>query len=183
MTGQIAEILIIDGERMRMTFCPPLPPPLRQRSGPTAQEKEAAKRSAWQRLAAAEIAAGNEDSDFDRFLHSTACWRRYRGTWEKIDAKLYLMHMEGDPEIDAKLPLHADWFTGVLRAPIGEMLLYVHMGFGSVYEREIHIRIERGEVAGGRMWDNRNKRFTESELAEANFPGWENRFPGDDEVF
>lgn len=40
----------------------------------------------------------------------------------------------------------ADWFSGVLRVPQGELLRYVHMGFGSVYERELHISIDKGLV-------------------------------------
>jgi hypothetical protein len=174
MTAQISEILIVDGERMRMAFCPPLPRWSRALKGPSAQEKEAANSSMWQRRAAAEAADGSESGSL---LHSTACWRRYRGTWEIVDGKLYLMHIEGDPELEAKLPLHADWFTGVLRVPIGEMLLYVHMGFGSVYEREIHIRIERGGVVGRRIWHNRGKQFSEPELEYANMPGvrWSHR--------
>ena len=32
------------------------------------------------------------------------------------------------------------------RVPLGERLLYVHMGYGSVFEREVIIRVEKGRV-------------------------------------
>jgi hypothetical protein len=174
MTAQIREILVLDGRRLGMAFCPPLPSPRRQTQGLSEQEKEAGRIGAWQRLAAA--SAGGSD---DRFIGSTACWRRYRGTWEIIDDRLYLMHVEGRFERLGDLPLLADWFTGVLRVPVGDELLYVHMGFGSVYERELHIRVEGGRVTGRREYDNRGRRFDENELAMRNLPGLENEFPGD----
>jgi hypothetical protein len=43
-------------------------------------------------------------------------------------------------------PLFAEWVSGVLRIPRGELLQYVHMGFESVYERELHLRVEAGVV-------------------------------------
>jgi len=46
---------------------------------------------------------------------------------------------------------------------------------------EIHIRIERGRVTGRRVVDNRGKTFDATALGWANVPGWENRFPGDDD--
>jgi hypothetical protein len=180
MTAQIPEILILDGERMRMSFCPPLPSRERQLRPRSEDEEEARRRGAWQRLAAAATAAG--ESEFDRFS-STACWRRYRGTWEIIDDRLYLMHVAGKFEVTGQLPLLADWFTGVLRVAVGEMLHYVHMGFGSMYAREIHIRIEHGQITGRRVYDNRGKPFDENKLAMANLPGDENRFPGDTDDF
>lgn len=76
----------------------------------------------------------------------------------------------------------ADWFSGVIRIPRGEMLHYVHMGFGSVFEQELHIKIERGVVVNSRVIDNRGRIFDERELGWKNLPGGENRFPGDDEL-
>jgi len=54
------------------------------------------------------------------------------------------------------------------------------MGFGSVYEQEIHVQIERGRVTGRRVVDDRGKTFDATALGWANLPGGENRFPGDD---
>src|SRR5215813_12434892 len=76
-------------------------------------------------------------------------------------------------------PLLADWFTGILRVPRCEMLAYVHMGFGSVYEQELHIHVERGRVTGTRVYDNRGKEIDTYRLGGCNLPGKEKRFPGD----
>ena len=77
-------------------------------------------------------------------LFSTACWRGYIGTWEVRDDRFYLVDIEGLWRKEGDDPILADWFTGTLRIPRGEMLHYVHMGFGSVYEKELHIKIEAG---------------------------------------
>lgn len=99
------------------------------------------------------------------FAGSTALWRGYRATWRIDDGKLRLIKTEVEdhskedwawknvpliktfPELKGeKGPIVADWYTGTLRLPQGKMLRYVHMGFGSLYERELLIRIEKGVV-------------------------------------
>jgi hypothetical protein len=40
----------------------------------------------------------------------------------------------------------ANWFSGDLRLPEGKLLQYVHMGYGSVYERELTLSVESGRV-------------------------------------
>jgi len=47
-------------------------------------------------------------------------------------------------------PILATWFSGELRIPEGECVHYEHMGFGSVYERELSIKIDRGIVVMSR---------------------------------
>jgi hypothetical protein len=76
-------------------------------------------------------------------------------------------------------PLLADWFTGVLRIPRGERLAYMHMGFGSVYDEELHIHVEHRRVTGTRVYDNRGKEIDTYRLGVDNLPSRENRFPGD----
>jgi hypothetical protein len=111
---------------------------------------------------------------------STGCWRGYIGTWELKDGKLYLVSIKGGYRLDGDAPLFADWVTAVLRIPEGEMLHYVHMGFGSVFEFENHIKIENGVVVQERRIDNRDKDFSSRSLGWENLPGSENRFDGDD---
>jgi hypothetical protein len=82
--------------------------------------------------------------------------------------------------ITGETPIFADWVTAVLRIPEGEQLHYVHMGFGSVYEFERHIKIVDGLVVEERIIDNRNKDVNPGELGWKNLPGGENRFDGDD---
>lgn len=60
------------------------------------------------------------------------------------------------------------------------MLHYVHMGFGSVYEFETHLKIEKGIVVEERRLDNRGKDFNHGDLGWKNLPGGENTFDGDD---
>jgi len=92
---------------------------------------------------------------------------------------LFLASIEGRFKLIGTEPVLADWFTGVLRVPRGEMLAYVDMGFGSVYEEELHIHVERGRVTGTRVYDNRGKEIDTRRIGVANLPGRENRFPGD----
>jgi len=56
------------------------------------------------------------------------------------------------------------------------------MGFGSVYEQELHIKIENGKVVNSRVVDNRGKDVNISELGWRNLPGFENRFDGEDDL-
>jgi hypothetical protein len=115
-------------------------------------------------------------------LFSTACWRLYQGTWEIKDGRFFLIGIRGRFKLRGEEPLLADWFSGVIRIPKGEELLYVHQGFETVYEQEVHVKIEKGIVVKSRIIDNRNKKHNEWELGDKNLPGRENRFPSDDEL-
>ena len=161
MTAQIPEWLVLDGEETSMAFCPPLPDGHPRIFEPGPDE-------------------GSTDPA-DLILSSTACWRGYRGTWEIKDGLLYLIALRGRLRIREGDPILGDWFSGVLRVPRGEELLYVHMGFGSVYEEEVHIKIEKGRVVATRVLDNRGKTHDGEAIGWSNLPGDENKFPGDDE--
>lgn len=162
MTAQFHENLILDGEKTSMAFCPPLP-----ENHPRIIElsyEEAIK------------------EEVNSLVFSTACWRQYIGTWKIQDEKFYLVTLSGKYKLIGDEPIFADWFTGVLRIPKGKLLHYVHMGFGSVYEQEVHLKIEAGMVTASRTTDNRNKDFSKWDLSRENLPGSENHFPGDDEL-
>jgi hypothetical protein len=159
MTAQIHETLILDGARTSMAFCPPLP-------------------HAHPRVVAVGV---NEQTEETRWLaSSTACWRRYVGTWEVRDDRLFLVGLTGAYTLVGADPLFADWFTGVLRVPRGRELESVHMGFGSLYEEELHLRVEEGIVTGRRQIDNRGKQIDRWNVGLENLPGGENDFDGDD---
>ena len=51
-------------------------------------------------------------------------------------------------------PVFAEWYSGELRIPEGEMLRYVHGGYGTVHERDRLILIERGRLV--RSWVRKN---------------------------
>jgi hypothetical protein len=48
----------------------------------------------------------------------------------------------------------AHWYSGTLRIPQGRRLQYVHMGYGSTYERDLLLEIERGVVVASRVQHN-----------------------------
>lgn len=104
---------------------------------------------------------------------STACWRGYVGTWEIRNEELFLTKLESNykqdefPEVlgqkvdfadflpkASQLPLKATWFTGTLRVPMGEMIQYVHMGFGSIYEQTKFIEVKKGRITSRRVVNN-----------------------------
>jgi tetratricopeptide (TPR) repeat protein len=96
---------------------------------------------------------------FSGFEHSivfsTGCGRGYIGTWEIKDGRFFLVGIRGIYELLGEEPIFADWFTGVLRIPRGEVLNYVHGDFLSVYEAEVRVSIDRGVVVKTRVVDNR----------------------------
>ena len=95
----------------------------------------------------------------------TALWRGYVGTWEIIGERLYLTGLTGTLEdgMEASLEtlfpgfpsrVFAHWYSGSLRIPQGRQLEYVHMGYGSTYERDLFLEIERGVVVATRLRNN-----------------------------
>src|SRR5262245_44052348 len=137
MTAQIHEILILDGEKTSMAFCPPNPSRHPRVYQPRPQE--------------------TIRDEGDSILRSSACWRGYQGTWEIKDVRFYLIGLRGQFQLRESGPVLAEWFSGMLRVPKGEMLEYVHAGFCSVYEQELHIKIEKGAVLTTYVIDNRGK--------------------------
>lgn len=108
----------------------------------------------------------------------TACWRGYVGTWEVRDDRLHLVDLAGQvvdgetqghrhcgladvfPEAPSSGGVFADWVTDWLRVPDGEMLHYVHMGFGSQYERDLFLGVHLGRLVAVRTVDNRTQAET-----------------------
>ena len=123
MTAQAHERLIYNGEETSIACCPFLP-------------------FDHPRIASAQP---------DEF--STACRRGYVGTWEIKDGRFFLVEIHGSYRLLGKGPLFADWFTGVLGIPRGELLSYVHGDF--TFEGEVRVSIEQGLVVETRVIDNR----------------------------
>lgn len=96
---------------------------------------------------------------------STACWRGYYGTWKIEDKRLFLIKLkcftEGYSEVGMEFIfpnqeiVFAGWFTGEIRIPQGEMLEYVHMGYESLFEKDLFLKIENGLVIDEWVVDNR----------------------------
>lgn len=171
MTAQVPEKLILEAKVTRMNFCPPIP------DNPDIITK----------LPEEEVYKAIKAGEIGGIIGSTACWRGYIGTWEIKDGKFFLNNLVGYIKLAKDEPIHATWFTGVLRIPQGELVHYVHMGFGSIYEKELHIKIEAGIVTKQRVIDNTEKieklknMSPEEQVMQGfnNLPGMENRFDGD----
>ena len=88
---------------------------------------------------------------------STACWRGYVAYWKLTNDSLFLVGLNSCCEKNSKIdlkevfpnrnpnqPIFADWVTDTLTSPSGKLLNYVHMGYGSTYERETDYIFEKG---------------------------------------
>ena len=103
------------------------------------------------------FAMGGHNPGFQKI--STALHRGYVGNWEIVDGRLYLVKIEAtlmslrEATLEDVFPgfgdrVFAHWYSGTLRIPRGKLLRYVHGGWGSVYERDEMVPIERGVVRG-----------------------------------
>lgn len=135
MTAQIPEELVFQGQRMSM-FTTPLAPYL---------------------------ADHGRDPGFNAPM--TALWRGYVGTWEIADDRLYLIQLRGTLESGEKASLRtifpdctcrvfAEWYSGTIRVPQGELIEYVHAGYASVYERELLLEVDHGVVLSVHIQEN-----------------------------
>lgn len=99
--------------------------------------------------------------DFDGFS-CTALWRGYVGTWEITHDRLYLVKLKGTLEDGSEAALatvfpdypdrvFAHWYSGEIRIPEGKLLKYVHMGFGSRYERDLLLTFSNGVLLSRRV--------------------------------
>lgn len=104
-------------------------------------------------------------------IMSTGLWRGYIATYEIKDGKLYLKDIEimysdttskGSDNYKWRSVLKEvfpdtenikiDWLTGLLVIPNGELVNYVHMGYGSTYKRYILLEIDKGELKKERTY-------------------------------
>ena len=124
---------------------------------------------------------------------STVCWRGYVGSWLIEDDYLYLVDLKayipsdnsrwGGEEVglDYLFPgqdkVLADWFSGEIRIPHGEMIRYVHMGYASIYEKELFLRFVKGKYVSCREIDNTQLKDDKNAIAEREMDGiWESIF-------
>lgn len=99
---------------------------------------------------------------------SSANWRGYVGHWKIQDKSLILLGLYSEKHVETEdgtsewkdelipaekifgdnssYPIPATWFTGTIKIPVGERVRYVHMGFGSQYEKEIILELEAGQI-------------------------------------
>ena len=110
--------------------------------------------------------------------YSTANWRGYVATWQVKDNRLMLTDVgilhsvsnknnEGDRSTEMRSVIAemfpgqkevlAEWFSGHVIIPNGQLVNYVHMGYASIYEKYILLRVEKGLVA--RKWESDTEAF------------------------
>lgn len=100
---------------------------------------------------------GGARPDFAKIC--SALWRGYVGTWEIMNDRLYIINLRGtlqngeNASLETVFPDYperafAHWYSNILRIPQGEMLEYVHAGYGSIYERDLMIEVEHGVIVG-----------------------------------
>lgn len=89
---------------------------------------------------------------------STACWRGYKAIWELKNDSLFLNAITSchsdqfcSKVVDADLkamfgsaPVFAQWFSGKILIPKGKLVQYIHMGYASIYEKELSLHIKAG---------------------------------------
>ena len=132
MTAQFSELLLLEGKQQALCSYP----------------------------LASYFALGGESVAFQ--ASSTALSRGYVGTWEIHDQRLYLTRLQGSLQDESPVSLEtvfpgypqrvfAHWFSGTLRLPQGQLLHYVHGGFGSCYEQDLLIDVTRGVVTAKRV--------------------------------
>ena len=127
---------------------------------------------------------------------STACHRGYVAEWLVEDDKLFLTDFNAfipnkdtdknwvnkdeieEVGLEYLFPnqdkVFAEWFSGVLRVPHGEMIRYVHQGYASIYEKELYLRFVNGKYVSYREIDQSHLRGNELALKEKEMDGiWE----------
>ena len=94
---------------------------------------------------------------------TSANWRGYLATWEIKGGRLFLKDVTitvSDPKEERGITrkritgdlypgaaeVFADWYTGALIVPDGEMTRYVHMGYGSSFDHYQVFRVHAGKV-------------------------------------
>lgn len=77
------------------------------------------------------------------FPSHTANNRGYVGIWEIVDSKLYLNEVENG-RMKEKGSLFADWVSQELHVWKGNLLRYMHAGWGSIYEEDMFLSIDNG---------------------------------------
>ena len=140
-TAQAAEKIIINGDTIDMFSCP-------LEYLPNKEYKELEKM-------------------LDKEHSSTGLWRAYIGNWKIENGQLYLLKVEDEnKEINVNHLLHkyntpngimASWFSGEIKCIRGKNILYIHMGFGSIYEFETVYTIKKGKIISSKEYHNEFK--------------------------
>jgi len=119
----------------------------------------------WTMVGAAESDGGGPERSRSFADMGTWCWRRHTASWAIEQGHLYLIGIHatyedgGEAILEDFFPGYPDrvfahWYSGQLRCSRGELLEYAHAGFGSRYEEDLLIDIDRGVVIAHRTTHN-----------------------------
>ena len=114
---------------------------------------------------------------------STSLWRGYIATWQLSDGKLCLIDVEikrRKPDVEKfEAELHsvmfemfpqqscvlADWYTGYVIVPHGDLVEYVHTGYASTFEQYTVYTMVRGTQTKERRMNRKQfRRFRKSQF-------------------
>lgn len=102
----------------------------------------------------------NSDGTTIEYFSGSNCWRAYVAYWEIENDSLKLIRIEdcckciplNSEQIIFKIFGHnnvfADWYTGTITIPRGNLFSGSSMGYNAIYEFEDKIEIENGSVKG-----------------------------------
>ena len=103
-------------------------------------------------------------SDVSFIFKSTALVRGYIGTWKIKNKKLYLVALAGFIENNEKVDfkylfpnkteVFADWFSGDIRIPEGDLLQKINIGYASVFARDRLLNFNKGILISETLKDN-----------------------------
>lgn len=103
-------------------------------------------------------------SDVSFIFKSTALVRGYIGTWKIKNKKLYLVALigfiENNEKVDFKYlfpnktEVFADWFSGDIRIPEGDLLQKINIGHASVFARDRLLNFNKGILISENLKDN-----------------------------
>ena len=103
-------------------------------------------------------------SDVSFIFKSSALVRGYIGNWKIKNKKLFLVSLVGFIKSNEKVDLEylfpnkskvfADWFSGKIRIPEGDMVEKINLGYSSVYERDRILNFKKGILINETFIDN-----------------------------
>jgi hypothetical protein len=110
-------------------------------------------------------------SDVSFIFKSTALVRGYIGTWKIKNKKLFLVTLVGFIENNDKVDLKylfpnktevfADWFSGDIRIPEGDLLQNINIGYASVFARDRVLNFNKGQLISETVKDNTKSKLTD----------------------
>ena len=105
-------------------------------------------------------------SDVGFIYKTTALVRGYIGRWEIKNNKLFLVSLLGFIENNEQVDLNylfpnqsevfANWYSGDIRIPEGELLKKINVGYASVFEKDRFLTFKEGILISETIKNNKN---------------------------